>query len=109
MINPLREIFLRFLAQLKVLDSDLAHKLVVFLELVPRIQIIVVELHASDVGIGGRTDPERGHATPVDIQGAVGEEVEEQPIVWLLGVRDVLGEVVLVAHAVERGRVVDRE
>lgn len=109
MVNPLGEVVLGFLAQLKVLDSDLAHKLVVFFKFVPRLHMIVVKLHASDVGIGGRTDPERSHATPVDIQGAVGEEVEEQTVVWLLGVCDVLGEVVLVAHAVERRRVVDRE
>lgn len=107
MIDTFGQIVLGFFAELKVLHGNLAHKLEVFLKLVTRRQVIIVEFHPSDVRIGRGTDPERGHAATIDVQGAVGEEIEKQTVIGLLWVRDVLGEVVLVAHGVEGGRVVD--
>lgn len=109
MVDSLRQILLGLFAKLKVLDSDLTHKLEILFELTTRRHMVVVEFHAGDMRIGSRTDPERGHATSVDIQGAVGKEIEKETIVRFLGVRDVLGEIVLVANTIGSRRVVDRK
>lgn len=109
MINTPRQIILGFFAKLKVLHCNLADELEVLLEFLTLGQMVVVEFHASHLGIRGWTHTERRHAATVDVERTIWEEVEEQPIIGLLWVCNVLGEVVVVAHGVEGRWVVDRE
>ena len=108
-VNTLGQIVLRFLAQFKVFHGHLTDKLKILFKLFSRGQVIVVKLHTGYVRVCSGTHAERGHSTPVHVQSTVWEEVEEETVVWFLGVRDVLGEIVLVVHGVECGRVVDGE
>lgn len=71
--------------------------------------MIVIKFHPGNVGVGRWAHAERGHASPVDIQGADWEEVQEESIIGLLGVCDVLGKVLVVVHFVPGWWVVDRE
>lgn len=64
--------------------------------------MVVVKLHTSYVGISSGADPERSHTAAVDIERADWEEVEEEPIIRLLRICNVLGEVVLVVYSIER-------
>lgn len=109
MINTLGQVILSLLAELKIFHSNLAHKLEILFKLLPLGKMIIVKFHPGDVRISSRTDPERRHATTVDVQRTVWEEVQEQAIIWLLWVCNVLGEVVLVVHTIESWRVVNRE
>ena len=92
-VDAFLQVCMGLLAKLSVLEADLAHEIEVLLELLASLQMVVVELHAGDVWVFGGTEAERAHSAAVDIESAVGEEVEEQTIVWLFGVGDVLGEV----------------
>lgn len=107
MVNALGQIVLSLFAEFKVLHCNLPDKLEVFLKFLALGQMVVVEFHASNLGICGRTHTERRHTTAVNVKGAIREEIQEQPIIGLLGIRDVLREVVVVAHGVESRRVVD--
>lgn len=108
-INTFGKIVLCFLTKFKIFHRNLPHELVILFKFVTIGEMIVVKLHPSDVRIRRRADSERGHASSIDIQGAVGKEVEEKAIVGLLGVRNVLREIVLVLHGVESRRIVDGE
>ena len=107
MVDTLGEIVLSLLTQLKVLHSHLTDELEVLLKFVADFEVVVVELHSSDVRIGCWTHSEHRHSSTVHIQRTVREEVEEEAIIRLLWVSDVLREVVLVAHGIECGRIVD--
>lgn len=102
-INTSLKILLRLLAELEILNGHLPHKLKVLLELLVRAGMVVVELHARDGGVRGGQSAEGGHTTAVDVQGADGEEVEEEAVGGLGRVGDVLGEVVVVGDGVEGG------
>lgn len=75
MIDTFGQVVLGFLAELEIFHRDLAHKFEIFLEFFTIRQVIVVEFHSRNVRISRGTDPERGHASPVYVQRAVGEEV----------------------------------
>ena len=109
MIDTLGQIFLGLFAKLKVLHGHLTDKFEVFFKFITRCQVVIVELHAGDVRICRRTYPERRHTATVDIQSTIGEKVQEQTVIRLLGVCDVLGKVVPVVDSVKCGRVVDRK
>lgn len=97
-IDAFSQIRLGLLAQFIVLQGDLTHELEVLFKLSIGAAVIVVELHAADAGLVGRAGSEAGHAAAVDVQGADGKEVQEQPIIRLLGIGNVLREVAVVAH-----------
>lgn len=109
MINALGQVVLGLFAELKVFHRNLPNKLIVLLKLFTLGQVVVVELHASNLGIRGRTHAERRHAAAVHVEGTIREEIEEQAIIGLLRVRNMLREVVIVAHCIESWRVVDGE
>lgn len=99
--TPLK-ITLRLLTQLEVLHGNLSDELEVLLELLVRPLMVIIELHPADSRVGRRQRPEGGHATAIDIQGADGEEVQEKTIIRFLRVGNVLGEIAVVTHGVER-------
>lgn len=113
-VHPAAEVLLGALTQFKVLHGHLAHEVEVRLEpgRVFGEFVVVVELHARDLRVRGRTDAEGTHATTVEVEGADGEEEEEEPVV---GPRVVVREgemarvVAVVVHLVARRRVEHRE
>ena len=110
-INPSLQIPLRALTQLKVLDRHLPHKAIVLLKSLPLLHIKIIELHPRRARLPVRrgTHPELRHPAPVDIQRAVGEEEQEEPVVRLVRVREVLRPVVVVDDVVAVRRVEGRE
>lgn len=76
-IYPVFEIALCLFAKLKVLERNLTNEFVVLLKPVARLEVEVVKLHAGHSGLVCRTDSEGGHATSVDVERAIWEEVEE--------------------------------
>lgn len=109
MINTFGQIILGLFAKLIVFHCHLPDKFEVLFKLFTLGQVVVVELHTSNMGIRSRTHTERRHSATVNIQRTIREEIEEQTIIRLLGVCDMLGEVVVVAYGVESRRVEDRE
>ena len=87
----------------------MSDKAEVLFEFLARLHVKVVEFHSSSPWVAGRADTERGHASAVDVQSAVWEEVQEEPIIRLLGVRYMTAPVVVIDDAVESGWVKDRE
>jgi len=61
MVNSLGQVVLGLLTELKVFHGNLPNEPEVLFKLLSRFQMVVVELHASDVRIGSGTDPEGGH------------------------------------------------
>jgi hypothetical protein len=90
MINTLGQVVLGLFAELKVFHCNLSHKLVVILEFLTLGQVVVVKFHPSNLRVCGRTYTERRHTTTVNVERTIREEIEEQTIIGLLGVRDML-------------------
>jgi hypothetical protein len=108
-IDASLQIALRNLAQLKVLHRHLAHKLEIILKLLPLTLMVVIEFHPRDTGLAGWTHAEAAHASAVEIQCAVGEEVQEQAVVELGRVDDVAAVVAGILDVIEDGGVQDGE
>ena len=104
-VNAFLKIILSPFAKFVILNCDLSNELVVVFELLPGINIIIIEFHPRSARIAGRTQAERRHAPSVHIQGAIREEEQEQAVGRFLRVCEMLTPVVMVDDAVEGGRV----
>lgn len=104
-INALLQIHLRPLTQFIILHSHPPDEPKVALKSlrVAVLLVVIVKLHARHPGAIGRADPEGGHAAAVDVEGADGEEVEEEAVLWILGVGDVAGVIAEIVDFVEGG------
>ena len=104
-VNSFLKIILSPFAKFVILNCDLSNELVVVFELLPGINIIIIEFHPRSARIAGGTNTERRHAPAVHIQGAIREEEQEQAVGGFARVGEVLAPVVMVDDAVEGWRV----
>lgn len=112
------EILLHILTQGAVLVGDLSHERVVFFEVRPRCVMVVVcllsvpcvvdwriaaltELHSRNTRIIGGTDAEATHASIVEVERAVREQMQEEPVVISsIGICYVLAVIAVAGDAV---------
>jgi hypothetical protein len=111
-IHPSLQVTLCDLTQLKVLRGNLSHKLIILLKplstALPIVKV-VVELHSGLANFLTGTHTEARHAASIQVEGADGEEKEEESVIGILGVGDVPGVGVVVVHFIEGGWVFHAE